>query len=197
MSKDARAVLRVFRELVTTIGDPRVDDFLAGLDWEMPPRQLAASALACTRWLLPARLAASLRTEPLVSCAAAASDRLAWKQTYTADDFGSSFLDNYGWVELFGTRGHFVNASIAGGLLVLGPGTHYPLHSHIAEEIYVPLTSDTDWSKGNACFAKRCAGEVVHHPSGVAHAMKTETAPLVAAYLWRGGPLAQKSVLHG
>ena len=48
---------------------------------------------------------------------------LRWGQTYTAADFGQSFIDNYGWMELFGTRGHFVNDIIAAGFLILGPGS--------------------------------------------------------------------------
>ena len=48
---------------------------------------------------------------------------------------------------------------------------------------------------GNGGFVRREAGEVIHHPSNVSHAMRTGAEPLLAIYLWRGGPLAQKSVI--
>ena len=120
-----------------------------------------------------------------------------WGQTYTAADFGQGFIDNYGWLEVFGTRGHFVNDEVAGGLLILGPGIVYPDHHHIAEEIYIPRTGGTEWRMGEGGFRMRDAGEVIHHASNLSHAMRTTKAPLMALYLWRGGPLAQKSTIAG
>ena len=99
------------------------------------------------------------------------------------------------WMEFFGTRGHFLNEIMAGGFLILGPDTTYPDHHHTAEELYVPLTGGTEWSKGEGPFVARVAGEVIHHPSNVSHAMRTGVEPLVALYLWRGGPLAQKATI--
>lgn len=63
---------------------------------------------------------------------------------------------------------------------------------HIAEELYLPLTGGTEWRMDEGSLS-RAAGDVIHHPSNVAHAMRTGAEPLVALYLWRGGPLAQKS----
>ena len=120
---------------------------------------------------------------------------LRWGQTYTAADFGQHFIDNYGWMELFGTRGHFASEQVAAGFLILGPDIVYPDHHHVAEELYVPLTGGTEWRKGEGGFVVRAAGEVIHHPSNVSHAMRTGAEPLVALYLWRGGPLAQKSTI--
>ena len=116
------------------------------------------------------------------------------RPTPTAD-FGQNFIDNYGWMELFGTRGHFDSDKIAAGFLILGPDIVYPDHHHVAEELYVPLTGGTEWRKGEGGFTVRPAGEVIHHPSNVSHAMRTGAEPLVALYLWRGGPLAQKSTI--
>jgi hypothetical protein len=107
----------------------------------------------------------------------------------------TDFLDNYGWVEIFGTRGHFECDAMAGGLLMLGPHTFYPDHHHVAEEIYIPLTDGSLWSKDGSPFVPHASGEVIHHPSDIRHAMQTVAEPLVALYLWRGGPLAQKSIL--
>ena len=122
-------------------------------------------------------------------------ETLHWGQTYTTADFGQGFIDNYGWVELFGTRGHFANDRIAAGFLILGPDIVYPDHHHVAEELYVPLTEGTEWRKGEGAFVVRAAGAIIHHPSDVSHAMRTGAEPLVALYLWRGGPLAQKPTI--
>jgi hypothetical protein len=50
---------------------------------------------------------------------------------------------------------------------------------------------------GDDDFQARGAGEMVHHASNVSHAMRTGADPLLALYLWRGGPLAQKSTVTG
>ena len=92
-------------------------------------------------------------------------DDLRWGQTYSEADFGKTFIDNYGWLEVFGTRGHFVNDEVAAGLLILGPDIVYPDHHHVAEEIYIPLTGGTEWRMGEGGFRVRQAGEVIHHAS--------------------------------
>lgn len=67
----------------------------------------------------------------------------------------------------------------------------------MAEEIYIPLTDGSLWSKDAQPFLPRWSGEIIHHPSNIRHAMRTEDELLVALYLWRGGPLAQKSIISG
>ena len=135
--------------------------------------------------------------KPLARLLAERRDDFRWGQTYTAADFGKKFIDNYGWLEVFGTRGHFDNRKVAAGFLILGPGIDYPDHHHVAEEIYIPLTGGTDWRMGEGAFRRREAGEIVHHASNVNHAMRTGEEPLLALYLWRGGPLAARSTITG
>lgn len=178
-------------------GTAPLGEFLAGFDWAMRPRQLEPNALPCVAYLDRLALIAGPAEQGLVAELAATAPLLRWGQTYTAADFGQHFLDNYGWVELFGTRGHYENDSIAGGFLVLGPGIVYPDHHHIAEEIYIPLASTAAWRMGKAPFQPRASGEVIHHASNVSHAMRTASDPLLAFYLWRGGPLAQRSTITG
>ena len=86
---------------------------------------------------------------------------------------------------------------IAAGFLILGPGIVYPDHHHVAEEIYIPLTGGTDGAWATAAFRRREAGEIIHHRSNVSHAMRTGEEPLLALYLWRGGPLAPRSTITG
>jgi hypothetical protein len=174
-----------------------IDDFIGPMDWAMEPRSRDARPLPCLAHLDAILAHVGQKEKPLVRLLADNAHALCWGQTYRADDFGETFLRNYGWVELFGTRGHFINDRLAGGFLLLGPHIHYPDHHHIAEEIYVPQTGGAEWKAGSAGFRAREAGEVIHHPSGTVHAMRTGDMPLLAFYLWRGGPLDQRSTIGG
>jgi quercetin dioxygenase-like cupin family protein len=186
-----------FHAYLTACDNERLQEFVAALDWSMPERALAPNTLACLRHLDRLGELAPTAERPLAAYLSDHRDALCWGQTYTHADFDRNFIDNYGWLEVFGTRGHFSNDAVAGGLLVLGPQLVYPDHHHVAEEIYVPLTGGTQWRKGDGDFQVRQAGEVIHHPSNVNHAMKTGAEPLLALYLWRGGPLAQRSTVTG
>jgi hypothetical protein len=178
-------------------GNGLIADFIGPMDWAMEPRALDPGSLPCLRHLGTIQAHAGEKERSLIGMLADKARSLAWGQTYRADDFGEAFLQNYGWVELFGTRGHFVNDGVAGGFLLLGPRIHYPDHHHIAEEIYIPLTSGTEWRAGGSAFGTREAGEVIHHASNMVHAMRTGSMPLLAFYLWRGGPLDQRSTICG
>lgn len=167
--------------------------FLPGKESLEARRALPARPLECLRWLALPDPLASPEARALTSFLAREGTAFRWGQTYGAGDFGTEFLRNYGWLEVFGSRGHFVHEEIAGGLLLLGPRTSYPDHRHTAEEIYIPLTGGSEWRMAEEPFRMRAAGEIIHHASNVSHAMRTGAQPLLALYLWRGGPLDQKS----
>lgn len=186
-----------FHTYLARVDSKLVGEAVAGIEWDMRARSLEPSGLGCLRHLDRIAELAPSAIKPLTRFLADHRDALRWGQTYTAADFGQGFIDNYGWLEVFGTRGHFVNDEVAGGLLMLGPDIVYPDHHHIAEEIYIPLTGGTEWRMGEGGFHVREAGEVIHHASNVSHAMRTGEEPLMALYLWRGGPLAQKSTIGG
>lgn len=187
------AALRSFLDPLRS--DALAGPFLAGFCWDMEPRVLPPAPLPCLEHLARAALAAGAQSRPLANLLAEIGPSLHWGRTYTAQDFGARFMDNYGWTEIFGTRGHFSNGRVAGGFLLLGPGVTYPDHHHEAEEIYVPLTGGSRWKMAGGEFRQRRAGEVIHHASNVSHAMRTDDEPLLALYLWRGGPLAQRSII--
>ena len=74
----------------------------------MSPARLPASTISTVR-----RRSPPAEARPLAAPACANRRDLHWGQTYTAADFGQHFIDNYGWIELFGTRGHFANDAVA------------------------------------------------------------------------------------
>ncbi|MER8572527.1 dimethylsulfoniopropionate lyase [Mesorhizobium sp. M1338] len=186
-----------FRAYLASVDSALVRDTVARIAWEMPARTLEPHPLACLRHLDRAAELAPPDAKPLVQLLAERRFDFRWGQTYSEADFGAEFIDNYGWLEVFGTRGHFANDEVAAGLLILGPDIVYPDHHHVAEEIYIPLTGGAEWRMGESGFCMRTAGEVVHHASNVNHAMRTGREPLLALYIWRGGPLAQKSNITG
>ena len=190
-------LLSGFRSFLTGFGREPVRGFLSEIDWNMPARKLEPHGLPCLAHLDRAERIAGEQAKPLARLLAARRGDFRWGQTYTSADFGKKFIDNYGWLEVFGTRGHFDNRTVAGGFLILGPGIEYPDHHHVAEEIYIPLTGGADWRMGDGPFRRRDAGEIIHHASNVNHAMQTGEEPLLALYLWRGGPLAARSTIAG
>ncbi|MBN9221661.1 MAG: dimethylsulfoniopropionate lyase [Mesorhizobium sp.] len=190
-------LLQQFHAYLASLDSALVADAVGRIDWEMAARDLEPRPLGCLRHLDRAVELAPPAAKPLVRLLARQRNDLRWGQTYTEADFGKAFIDNYGWLEVFGTRGHFANEDVAAGLLILGPDIVYPDHHHVAEEIYIPLTGGTEWRMGEGGFGKREAGEIVHHASNVNHAMRTGAEPLLALYIWRGGPLAQKSTITG
>lgn len=197
MTTNFDELLAAFRAIPGGIDSGLVRDAVDRIGWAMPARPLEPNALACLRHLDRAAEIAPAFARPLARLLADRRRSFRWGQTYTEADFGRAFIDNYGWLEVFGTRGPFVNDAVAGGVLLLGPNLVYPDHHHVAEEIYIPLTGGAEWRMGGEAFRIREAGEVVHHASNVSHAMRTGSDPLLALYLWRGGPLAQKSTVTG
>lgn len=194
----------VFEELLTGVrsflsgyGEEPARGFVGGIDWSMPARELTQRSLPCLVHLDRIAVIAGSGARPLAGLLRDHAREFHWGQTYTAADFGQSFMDNYGWLEVFGTRGHFANDAMAGGFMILGPYIEYPDHHHVAEELYLPMTGGAEYRMGDGPFQQRAAGAVIHHASNVSHAMRTRAEPVLVFYLWRGGPLAARSTIVG
>lgn len=160
-------------------------------------RALMPETLPATRWLADAVALSSPATAPLMAMLADTAADLAWRQTYSAADFGPAFLDRYGWAELLGPSGSIESDAMRCGFLILGPDLHYPSHAHEAEELYLPLAGTALWQRGEAVPAPVPPGAPIHHPSWIPHAMWTRSEPLVAFYCWRGGVLDAKPKIVG
>ena len=195
---------RKFVELITMVhgflrdlGDVHINSFLA--EWPAdgtPTRSIVSNHRPVLSWMPEAVAAAHKKALFLMDKLASVADQIAWGQTYAVDDFGSGFLERYGWTELIGLRGPAASERIACGFLMLGPEIEYPQHSHEAEEIYIPLTEPTFWMRGNEDWKSRPPCRPIYHASRMPHAMRTESTPLLALYLWRGGNLTEKSKIE-
>jgi hypothetical protein len=189
-----RPLVAALRELLEAAGQEALP-FLRDWPPELTPRPQTARSLPVVSALQGLSRFAAPQTQPLVEAVAALAGDLDWRQTYTSADFGERFLQNYGWSEWIGQRGAFESDAIACGVLLLGPDTEYPAHSHQAEELYLPLAGHASWRSGQSDWRLRPPGQWIHHPSWTTHAMRTAAEPLLATYVWRGGDLTAKSRL--
>lgn len=143
------------------------------------PHAIAATAL----------LISALRGTSLASFVAQAAPLFRWRQNpnYTTANMGAAFMAGYGYVEFAGPKEALFHApDIRVGLLLLGPGLHYPLHAHPAEEVYHPLTAGGLWRRGDEDWRAVAAGDAIHHAPSVPHETKATDRTLLALYCWRG-----------
>jgi Dimethlysulfonioproprionate lyase len=176
------------------VNDIRLATFLA--HWPSEPyktRTVSPNTLPVLSYLPELVTEEDTAIAKITKMLATSMDSLGWGQTYSKRDFGAAFLEKYGWTELIGLRGPIISEGIACGFLLLGPHIEYPKHSHEAEEIYIPMSSQALWVQGNGEWISRPGGIPIYHGSWLPHGMRTGSTPLLALYLWRGGNLAQKS----
>lgn len=160
------------------------------------PLSLPAAAL------LPAALDAIAEPtlQPLAAALAAAAPMFRWRQNpnYSAASMGAAFMAGYGYVEFAGPRDALFSATaVRVGLLLLGPGLHYPAHAHPAEEVYHPLTDGGAWRRGDEAWRRVAAGAAIHHPPMMVHETRTGTATLLALYCWAGDTATEARLACG
>lgn len=146
------------------------------------------------RYLEPALAAARSAGDGVITAlVAAALAGAVWTQTaaYVRNPPYRDFLAGYTHTALLGpTSANPVAAEATGrvalGVLLLGPDLVYPAHEHPADEVYLPLTV-ARWARGgDARYRSRPAGLPLHHEPWQPHGMRTDAAPLLALYVWRG-----------
>ena len=197
LTQNIFALIKAIRSFLEELDGTHLNAFPA--DWpsaKCRTRTIVPHALPVLSWMPAAVMAAGGKEALIVNKLASLANHIAWGQTYSAEDFGVGFLEKYGWTELIGQRGPITSNRIACGFLFLGPQIEYPRHSHEAEEVYVPLTGPTLWQQGHQKWVYRAPGLSIYHAPGVPHAMRTETVPLLALYLWRGANLTEKSKIR-
>lgn len=162
---------------------------------EGQPREPVPPAVrlpVCRFWDAALDHAATGAAAALVPGLRALGGRLHWTQNpnYRRRPPDGAFLDRYGYAVLVGPSdsapGLVVDGRLALGVLLLGPGTHYPLHHHPAVEVYCPLSGDGEWWRGAGPWRREPAGALIYHAPHVPHATRTGAGPLLAVYLWQG-----------
>ncbi|MEN8244615.1 MAG: dimethylsulfonioproprionate lyase family protein [Thermodesulfobacteriota bacterium] len=196
-NQDLTVFIDAVHAFLNDLHDERLKSYIA--DWpaaDVTFRPTAPCSLPVLTYMNQAFRTASEKTEGIVNMLASMADRIAWGQTYSAEDFNAGFLEKYGWTEFIGQRGPLPSKRVACGVLMLGPEIEYPRHRHEAEEVYIPLTGQTLWLQGDQDWTFREIGRPIYHAPWVTHAMKTGPSPLLALYLWRAGNLTQKSIIE-
>jgi hypothetical protein len=191
----AATIAAQIKQLLESLHQPPLAAFLADWPHRAERRTVAASYLPVLRFIPEIAADDAAFGSEMVAAVCGAAPSLTWRQTYTADDLHTAFLDNYGWSEILGANGPWASERIACGFLILGPSTLYPRHRHEAEEVYLPLSGTAAWQQGDAVWRERSPGTPIYHASDEPHAMRTGASPLLALYVWRGANLAQKARL--
>ena len=160
-------------------------------DW--PGRHASTERLpVCRFWDSALEGGARSAVDPLVSALRALGPSLSWAQNpnYRRHPPGPTFLDNYGYAVIVGPADGppaiAVAPRLALGVLLLGPGAHYPRHEHPAIEIYYTLTSEGEWWKGAGPWRREPLATAIYHAPNMPHATRAGSSPLLALYLWMG-----------
>lgn len=109
-----------------------------------------------------------------------------WRRTYSAEEVGEDFRNRYGYVELWGTTGHFRHAASRAFIGFWDRGLVYDWHRHQAEELYYVLAGSARFRTEGAADETLRQGGTRQHTTLQSHALDTPDAPLLAFVLWRG-----------
>lgn len=101
-------------------------------------------------------------------------------------DGGASLAGRIASAEIVGPDGLLPADNLRMGVFLQSRQTHYPSHSHAAEELYLVLVGAPLWQKDNHPFVRVSPGSAVHHLSYQRHSMKTEREAFLALWLWTG-----------
>jgi len=123
---------------------------------------------------------------PLHKATQQVADYGNWKQSYTEDEVGFGFLQDYGYLELYGPDGHFKTDAGRAYLGYWGRGLYYPWHRHEAEEIYSVVSGSGYFESQGQEAALLGSGETRMHCSNQPHALTMTDGPILTFVLWRG-----------
>jgi len=170
---------------------------LADLSRSISPVSTARSERRSTplpvcRFWVDAIAAASRAGSSLAGVVDRLAPHLSWTQNpnYRREPPDPGFLDRYGYAVIVGPEDGppalAVDPRVAIGVLLLGPDTHYPLHSHPAVEVYYTLTKAGEWWRDSGPWRHEPSGSAIYHVPSIPHATRTGADPLLAVYLWTG-----------
>jgi dimethlysulfoniopropionate lyase len=176
--------LKAFVEQLTEILPPDFASAVRAVDLSKLTSGLRSDDLPVRRFWPAICSTGGKFVEPLT----ALTPELRWVQNpnYVAAPPDPTFLRNYGYAVLAGPGGLVATDSLALGILLLGPKTHYPSHRHPAVEIYVVAAGEAEWRKGESPWRRKAPGSVIRHETMMVHATRTLDEPLLAVYVWQG-----------
>ena len=109
-----------------------------------------------------------------------------WKRTYSEAEVGYGFLQDYGYIELFGPNGHFHSRTARAYVAYWGRGLYYPAHRHEAEELYFVISGSGTFEAEGLETVRLGPGQMRLHRPNQSHAMTFKDSPILTYILWRG-----------
>jgi quercetin dioxygenase-like cupin family protein len=110
---------------------------------------------------------------------------LPWQDSPAASLQPSALRAIKSIVTLLGPGAPIPSDSLLFGLFYQAPGSYYPLHAHEAAETYTLLSGTALWQAGDRRFPVS-AGEAIHHPPNMPHAMRAGPEGFLAMWRWSG-----------
>lgn len=133
------------------------------------------------------RAAFARARHPAARAARVAHPCLRWSAASIPEEQIPARVSNvFAVVSLIGPGAMFESEAVRSGLFVQVANAYYPPHAHAAEETYVMLAGQGEWTLDHRRPLRRRTGDYIHHPPGVGHATRTGPRPLLAAWRWSG-----------
>ncbi len=88
--------------------------------------------------------------------------------------------------ELVGPDGMIYSEHLRVGLFVQSANLNYVTRKHAAEETFIMLGGSAYWQVEDEPPALCKTGDMIYHPSNVAHVSVTKDEPFIAAWRWTG-----------
>ncbi|MEO0750653.1 MAG: dimethylsulfonioproprionate lyase family protein [Pseudomonadota bacterium] len=109
-----------------------------------------------------------------------------WRGTYRDTAIGDVLHAHFGTFEILGQDTPLTTGAMRGFMIYQTPGYHYPLHHHPAEELYLVLAGEADFSVEGEETRRLGPGQTAYHASNAPHALTTTDRSVLAYVLWRG-----------
>ena len=116
----------------------------------------------------------------------AAAPLAMWRETYKTSGIGHSFLDRFACYEVLGVDAPFGTTDMRSFVVYQPAGLHYPWHHHPAEEMYLVIAGEAEFTVEGEPPKTLRPGETIYHRSNVPHSLTTHDHPVMAYVLWRG-----------
>lgn len=124
---------------------------------------------------------------PAASAVLAAMDQIHWRFSGLADGrIRKEIALHMGTCELLGPHGMIAIKDCRVGLFAQCRGVDYPTRIHAAEEIFLMLGGEAEWSQSEKPYLVRRPGDRIHHASMEPHKSRSMGFPMIAAWAWRG-----------
>lgn len=150
---------------------------------EMRPQ---GSRVPACGWLADALAQASVAPGPaaIAGCFSILEPSLTWRRRDGGPNASPNIMEGHGNAMVIGPGGLEERDDVWIGISLLAPHTRYPDHRHPPEEVYYVLSPGL-FRQGDGEWFEPGAGGVFHNPPGIWHAMRSEDAPLLAAWILR------------